>query len=80
MLSLAADSFDAERDHVERNTRTMLERTTESLETQLSERLESLENFLSAQREGQEEEEYPQLRRSQEVLEDLTNAVRIHCA
>ena len=78
MLSLAEDSFDAERDHVVRSTRIMLERTTESLETQLSERLEALENFLSAQREGQEEEEEaPRLRRPQEVLDDLTNAVRI---
>ena len=59
ILSLAADSFDAEQEHVVHNSRIMLERTTESLETQLSERLESLDNFFSAQREGQEEEESP---------------------
>ena len=78
LLSLAADAFDAEREHVERSSRSMLERTTESLEAQVSERLEALDSFFSALRDAQDdEEENLPLRRPQEVLDELTSALRL---
>jgi len=77
LLGLAAEAFDAEREHVERGARTMLERTSESLEAQLSEHLDALDAFFSTVRDGQDDEETPRLRRPQEVLDELTNAVRM---
>jgi len=45
LLALAESALLAEKDHVLRNTHTMLEKTQESLETQRQERFDALDAY-----------------------------------
>jgi preprotein translocase subunit SecA len=79
LLLLAEAALLAEKDHVLRNTHTMLENTQESLGTQRQERFETLDNYFEGLQNPVEPEEgqpAPQPRRPLEILEELQSLVR----
>jgi preprotein translocase subunit SecA len=79
LLALAESALLAEKDHVLRNTHTMLEKTQESLETQRQERFDALDAYfegLQTPFEPEEGEPAPPPRRPLEILEELQFLVR----
>ncbi len=80
LLDLAARVMQAEREHLLKSIQSMLEKTQESMLAQLDERYDALDMFIDGQKEGGEEEtedgKRPLPRRPQELLEELSNAVR----
>jgi preprotein translocase subunit SecA len=78
LLALAETALLAEKDHVLRNTHTMLETTQESLATQRQERFDILDNYFEGLQnpvEPEEGEPAPQARRPLEILEELQSLV-----
>ena len=73
MLDLAERALDAEKQHLLRSTRTLLEKTSESMEDQRLEREEALNNFFDGIGET---EEGQQPRRPQELLAEVTELTR----
>ena len=81
LLELSTRAYQAEREHLLKAIRTLLEKTQETMEAQLDERNDALDTFLEGAKEGGEEnvdENGHRLppRRPQEVHEELSNAVR----
>ncbi len=78
LLALAESALLAEKEHVLRSTKSMLEKTEESLEAQRQERFDTLDAFFEGLENPQvdEGEEAPQPRRPMEILEELQAAVR----
>jgi preprotein translocase subunit SecA len=77
LLDLADKSIEAEKEHVLRSTREILVKTEETLQQQRQERFDALDTFVDALGEPVDEEESAQPRRPQEILAELSEAVRI---
>jgi preprotein translocase subunit SecA len=75
LISIADSALEAEKQHLLRATREMLDRTEESLDRQRQERTESIDTFLEGQRIGSEEEGV-QAPRPQDLLVELSSLVR----
>jgi preprotein translocase subunit SecA len=79
LLALAESALLAEKDHVLRNTHTMLEKTQEGLQTQRQERFDTLDAYfegLQTPAEPEEGQPAPLPRRPLEVLEELQSLVK----
>lgn len=81
LLDLAKRVYQAEREHLLKSIQTLFDKTQESMSAQLDERNDALDTFIDGQKEGGEEEENengrrPLPRRPQDILEELSNAVR----
>jgi preprotein translocase subunit SecA len=76
LIDLARRAIQAEKGHIQESTRNMLERASETLDTQLAERNDALDTFLENYSEVNEDEANPQPRRPQEVLDELMNLTR----
>jgi preprotein translocase subunit SecA len=74
LLSIAEQALQAEKEHLMRSTRELLDRNTDTLETQLNERSEALETFVESLPAG---DENGQPLRSQDILTQLGEAVRL---
>jgi preprotein translocase subunit SecA len=79
LLLLAEAALLAEKEHVLHNTRTMLEKTEESLQTQRQERFDALDAYFEGLQnpvEPEEGEPAPLTRRPLEILEDIQSVVK----
>ncbi len=78
LLNLAQKALGAEKDHLLRSAKILLEKTEETLNNQLAERYDTLDTFIESQNEKGDDEESPApLRRPQEILDELSNLVRV---
>lgn len=75
LLDLAGEAIKAENEHILGSTRSLMEKTEETIDQFRSERLESLDIFFDGLETAQGEEGVPQ-RRPMELLEELSNLVR----
>jgi preprotein translocase subunit SecA len=78
LLDIAGDALESEKEHALRATRTMLEKTGESIEQQKSERVDALDAFFEGLRSTEDEEgSPPQPKRPMELLEELSGLARV---
>jgi preprotein translocase subunit SecA len=76
LIDLARRAIQAENAHIKQSTQNMLERASETMDSQLAERNDALDTFLENYSEFTEDENNPQQRRPQEVLDELMNLTR----
>jgi len=75
LLDLARETLAVENEHLLSTSRVQIDKTRESMEKVLDERLETLDTYFEGLEEGGEEGSQP--RRPQELLDELSNLVRI---
>jgi preprotein translocase subunit SecA len=76
LVDLAGRALEAEREHMLNSARNLLERTEEALEQQRLERVDMLDTFLEGMGDLDEEEQ-PQALRPQDMLQQMTELVRV---
>ncbi|HVN52941.1 MAG TPA: hypothetical protein VMT46_01330 [Anaerolineaceae bacterium] len=76
LLDLAEKTIDAEQEHFQRSAQELLENTADSLQVQVDERIDILDTYLDGLREQEQEEGEPP-RRPQELIEELSVAIRM---
>ncbi|MEN4098958.1 MAG: hypothetical protein ROW52_03470, partial [Anaerolineaceae bacterium] len=76
LVALAGRALEAERQHMLLATRNLLERTEEALEQQRQDRVDTLDTFLEGLGDVDEEEQ-PRALRPQDVLQQITELVRV---
>jgi preprotein translocase subunit SecA len=76
LVELARRAIQAENSHILQSTRNMLDRASETLDTQLAERLDALDTFLENFAETGGDESIAQQRRPQEVLDELMSLTK----
>jgi len=76
-METASRALQAERDHIVKAARTLLDRMSEALERQRDDRFEILDNYFESLQNKEEEEDRPQQRRPQEVAEELGSLLHI---
>ncbi|HSV86230.1 MAG TPA: hypothetical protein VLH85_06625 [Levilinea sp.] len=76
LAALAGRALKAEREHMLNATRNLLERTEEALAQQRQDRMDTLDTFLESLGDSDEEEQ-PRALRPQEVLQQITELVRV---
>ncbi|KAF0110518.1 MAG: preprotein translocase subunit SecA [Chloroflexi bacterium] len=74
LLTIAGEALETEKVHILKTSRTLLDKTDETIDQILSERLETLDNYFDGLETGSEEEGAP-IRRPQELLEDIASLV-----
>ncbi len=75
MMETAERAVNAEEDHVTRSAAKILDKTADTLQENLRERFDNLDIFIENLNEADENEEQP--RRTPDLLEELTNLVRV---
>ncbi len=79
LMDLADQALKAENDHLLRSAQTIVQKAAESLDLQLQERFDALDTYIENINEYEESEDGQPLksRRPQEILEELSNIVRV---
>jgi len=76
LIELARRAIQVENAHILQSTRAMLDRASETLDSQLAERLDALDTFLENFTETGDDESITQQRRPQEVLDELMSLTK----
>ncbi len=74
LLEMSALTLEAEKEHLLNSAHTLLDKAEDNLQNQLDERFDALDTFIEGLSETDEE---AQPRRPQEILEELTSALRV---